>query len=294
MKPKPGSAPAQLVAVNGRGILSAKKHVATADDLGFTRGDGVFDATRVVTASDGVSRVDNLPEHLARMDRSFFLLTGQHIDRDAWRALVEEAVEAWSHPGEATLKLMQTSGLESTQGIPLLVLSITEITPAALAQRDGIDVVTLSRGMASDACADAPWLLGGVKSLSYGINMAAKREAHRRGADDVLFTSTDGYCLEGPTAALVMAREGVLVTTPVEGTGVLDSITQKQVFKAAAKDGWKTEYRLIKPKELTKADGVWLVSSVRGAAPVLRLDGRELATDKKLTKKIKGYAGFAG
>ncbi|MEL4506328.1 aminodeoxychorismate lyase [Luteococcus sp. H138] len=292
MKSKASSSPAQLVAVNGRGILSPKKHIATADDLGFTRGDGVFDATRVLTASDGVSTVDNLDEHLTRMDRSFLALCGEHIDHDAWHTLIGEAVEAWSHPGEATLKLMQTSGLESTQGIPLLVLSITEITPAALAQRDGIDVVTLSRGMASDAHVNAPWLLGGVKSLSYGVNMAAKREAHRRKADDVLFTSTDGYCLEGPTAALLVARDGMLTTTPVEGTGILDSITQKQVFAAAAKDGWKTEYRLMKPKDLAKADGVWLVSSVRGAAPVLTLDGRELTTDKKLTKKIKGYAGF--
>lgn len=294
MKSKASSSPAQLVAVNGRGILSPKKHIATADDLGFTRGDGVFDATRVVTASDGVSTIDNLDQHLARMDRSFFALCGEHIDQEAWRALIAEAVEAWSHPGEATLKLIQTSGLESTQGIPLLVLSITQITEAALAQRAGVSVVTLSRGVASDAYVHAPWLLGGVKSLSYGVNMAAKREAHRRGADDVLFTSTDGYCLEGPTAALIMARDGVLTTTPVEGTGVLDSITQKQIFAAAAKDGWKTEYRLVKPKELTKADAVWLVSSVRGAAPVLTLDGRELNTDAKLTKKLCKYAGFKG
>lgn len=285
-------APAQLVAVHGRGIVSSKKHVATADDLGFTRGDGVFDATRVRTGSDGISTIDNLEAHLARLDQSFLRLTGEHVDRDFWRELVDEAVDAWSHPGEAVLKLMQTSGLESVQGIPLLVLSITQMSEASLAQRAGIRVTTLDRGTASDAHLDAPWLLGNVKTLSYAVNMAAKREAHRRGVDDVLFTSSDGYCLEGPTAALVVAKDGVLTTTPVEGTGILDSITQKQVFAKAEKDGWRTEYRLIRPKELAKADGVWLVSSVRGAAPVLELDGRELTTEAKLTKRICKYAGF--
>jgi len=294
MTPKdhPAPEPVQLVAVAGHGVLPSRKNVASADDLGLTRGDGVFDATRVSTGSDGVSSIDNLAAHLARMERSYRALCGEGIDRDAWTRLVEEAVEAWRHPGEATLKLMQTRGPETVPGRPLMVLTITEMTPAALAQRDGITVATLDRGTASDAHLDAPWLLGGVKTLSYAPNMAAKREALRRGADDVLFTSSDGYCLEGPTASLLVARDGVLTTTPVEGTGILDSITQKQVFKAASKDGWSTEYRLVRPAELFEADGVWLASSVRGTAPVLELDGRPLRHASKLDRKLARYAGF--
>ncbi|MGO4957458.1 aminodeoxychorismate lyase [Luteococcus sp. Sow4_B9] len=285
-------APAQLVAVQGRGVLPAKKHVATADDLGLTRGDGVFDATRVVTASDGVSRVDNLGLHLDRLDRSLQKLAGERIDRDAWQQLVDEAVVNWRHPGESVLKMMHTRGPESASGLPLMVLTITPMSAAALAARDGLRITTLCRGTASDAHRDAPWLLGGVKTLSYATNMAAGREAARRGVDDVLFTSTDGYCLEGPTSSLVVARDGVLLTTPHEGTGILDSITQAVIFAKAAKDGWRTEYKLMKPKELAKADGVWLVSSGRGAAPVLELDGKQLAQDAKLTRKVNKYAGF--
>ncbi|WP_420176452.1 aminodeoxychorismate lyase [Luteococcus sp. OSA5] len=293
-KDSDSSRPAQLVAVHGRGVIAAKKQVATADDLGLTRGDGVFDATRVVTASDGVSQVDHLELHLARLDRSLHKLAGEHTDLDAWRALVEEATSAWRHPGEAILKLMHTRGSESAPGQPLLALTITPMSKKALAQREGLRVVTLCRGTASDAHSDAPWLLGGVKTLSYATNMAAGREAERRGADDVLYTSTDGYCLEGPTSSLVVARDGKLLTTPHGATGILDSVTQHVIFERAAKDGWKTELHLMKPKDVLKADAAWLVSSGRGAAPILELDGKDVPQDAKLTRKVNKYAGFRG
>lgn len=286
--------PVQLVAVHGRGVIGATKDVVTADDLGLTRGDGVFDATRVVTGSDGESRVDNLDEHLARLDRSLFALAGEHTDANAWRELVAEAVSSWRRPGEAVLKLVHTRGPESAPGNPTLVLTITALSEAALAARSGIRVVTLCRGTASDAHRDAPWLLGGVKTLSYATNMAASREAARRGADDVLFTSTDGFCLEGPTSSLLVLRKDVLNTTPIQGTGVLASITQAQVFREAATAGWTTRERLMRPAKLLDAQGVWLASSARGVVPVLELDGRELRHDPELTRQVNEFAGFRG
>ncbi|MFV0451534.1 MAG: aminotransferase class IV [Propioniciclava sp.] len=77
------------------------------------------------------------------------------------------------------------------------------LTPAA-ASGTPLRVVTLDTGRASDAFTRSPWLLGGVKTLSYAVNAAAAREARRRDADDVIFTSSDGYLLEGPTSGLLL------------------------------------------------------------------------------------------
>lgn len=282
----------QLVAVAGRGVVDAGTLVVDADDLGLTRGDGVFDATRVVTSSDGIAVVEHLEEHLARLNNSVVGLGDQPSDLDVWRDLVAQALDAWRVPGEAILKLMYTRGGESTPASPVLLLTITQATDAMLAQRQGITVALLSRGMASDAFADAPWLLGGVKTLSYAVNKASLREAARRGCDDVLFVSSDGYLLEGPSSSLLVMLDDALVTTPTGATGILDSITQKTCFAAAQADGVPTEYRLLRPSDLERAQGVWLLSSIRGAAPVTAVDGTALPHDAQLSARVARWCGF--
>lgn len=287
----------QLVGVVGRGVFPAGHLVITADDLGFTRGDGCFDATRVVTRADGSSAIDNLDAHFDRFDASIVGVGGSPIDRGAWRATIDEALSGWTTPGEAVLKIMYSNGQETqTLGAgadrPTQVFTLTQMSAGNIADRAGVEAVTLNRGMSSTAFADAPWLLGGVKSLAYAVNVAAKREASRRGAQDILFTSSDGYALEAPTSALVVLIDGTLVTTPIEGTGILNSITQRMVFAAAEAEGYTTEHRLMTPKQVVAGDGAWFLSSVRGVVPILSLDGTPLPLHRDLTARLRQWARF--
>lgn len=283
---------AELVAVLGRGVVDPDVPVLCADDAGLTRGDGCFDSCRVV--HDGVAaRVLHLEQHLARFTRSAALLGLPAPDLAAWRGLVAEALAAWTEPGEASLKLIWTRGAAHRPGRPTGLLLLTAVDVAAQQRaRRGLKVVTLSRGYRSDVFAAAPWLLGGAKTLSYGVNVAAKREATARGADDVLFVSTDGYLLEGPTSGLVVARDDDLVSVPTGDTGVLESVTVATVMAAAAGAGRRTVAQLLRPADLTTARGAWLVSTVRGVCPVLELDGAPLPYDPDLTARVAGWAGF--
>lgn len=283
----------QLVAVLGRGVVDASAPVLLADDFGLTRGDGCFDATRVVTDASG-TRVDNLDAHLARLGRSCRILAMEGFDPDAWLDLVEQSVQAWRTPGEATLKLIVTRGLEHTPPPHLTgILTITPLDPVGIHQRQGITIAALTRGYASDAFIDAPWLLGGAKTLSYAVNTAARREASRRGADDVLFMSTDGKALEGPTSALVWAKDGQLFTTQHDGTGILASITQEMVFAHAEDEGVETDYVLADLATVMDADASWMLSSIRGVAPITAIDGVPVTTDAGLTGRINRWARFA-
>ncbi len=291
---------AHLVAVLGRGVVDADEPVVTADDLGLTRGDGCFDSARVITDATGHASVVDLDDHLDRLAASASAMGIADPDPQEWRGLVAQVLAAWSTPGEAVLKLLLTRGREwHTDPRPTALVTITHLgpTPAqdatgATAEPRTVSAVTLSRGHPSDAFADAPWLLGGVKTLSYVVNTAATREARRRGADDVVFTSTDGYALDGPTSGLLVAHDGAFVSTPTGATGILESLTVAAIMDAARADGYETRYELVPVAALFTADAVWLVSSGRGPALVTTLDGRRLSTGPDLATRVARYAGF--
>jgi 4-amino-4-deoxychorismate lyase len=275
-----------VLGVLGVGVLPWGTPIVHADDEGLTRGDGCFEGIRVRAGA-----VAKLDRHLARMARSASTL-GIAFDPGAWEELVGEACAAWRarSDGEAALKLVLTRGRD---GLATGFVTVVAASPAYPRHRqEGIAAATLCRGLASDAFADAPWLLGGVKTLSYAVNMAAYREAHRRGADDVIFLSTDGQVLEAPTASVVWSEGRTLCTVAPGANGILPGTTQQLLFDEAAAAGWQTSYGALAAGALADVEGLWLVSSVRGPVEVVTLDGRPRRAAPELTREVQRLAGF--
>ncbi len=276
-----------VVAVLGVGLVEPGAPVIRADDAGVTRGDGCFEGCRL---RDGV--IDKLDRHLARMTRSAAALEIP-FDASAWAALVAEAVAAWPEPGEAAVKLLLTRG--PVGGAPSGFVSIGPLPADYPRQRrEGLRIITLPRGTASDAYAAAPWLLGGVKTLSYAVNMAAQREAVRRGADDVILVSADGAVLEAPTSSVVWWDGARLHTTPTGPSGILASTTQRLLFERAEAAGWQTAQTAATVDDLHAAQVVWLVASVRGPVDVVALDGKARARVPEVDAEVRRLAGFGG
>ena len=156
-------------------------------------------------------------------------------------------------------------------------------------RRDGVTAVLLPRGHDPAQDAGYPWLLPGAKTLSYAVNMAAVRYARAHGADDVIFTSSDGKVLEGPTSTVLLAydRDGrKALLTPQLESGILAGTSQSALFAAAKEQGWELGYGPLEPHHLLEADAVWLISSIRLLAPVLSLDGQDLRTSTALTAEL--------
>jgi 4-amino-4-deoxychorismate lyase len=241
--------------------------VVTAFDQGLGRGDGAFESVLVTGG-----RTPHLDAHLARLHRSARLMELPDPGEAPVRALVAAATADWPASVDGACRVFLTRGLG--EGTPPTLLALLAAVPAeTLRQRaEGIAVVTLSLGVPADFRATAPWLLGGAKTLSYAVNMAAGRHAHAAGADDVVFTSLEGRLLEGPTSTVVWAAGGRLHTPPVE-TGILAGTTQARLFDRAEADGWPTAVTPGTVADLQTADAVWLLSGIRGAAAVTRLDG---------------------
>lgn len=276
----------QLVALLGEGI--SEDCFISADDLGVNRGDGCFDAT-LVRVDGSTVQADFVDEHLDRLANSARLLGMAPIALDEWRALTELAIAEWRNRDgrEAVCKFVCTRGLETVPGAVLGYITITELSAARIAAREAATAVTLTAGRTAEALNDAPWLLGGAKSLSYGTNLAFVREAHRRGVTDAVMVSTDDIVLEGPQSGIIGAKDGKLFSTPVEATGILDSITVRLVLDGWRNMGRQAEHRLYGTDELLHADAVWFASSVRGLTPILELDGVELALDPVLTSELR-------
>jgi len=254
-----------VVAMLDGTVVDPDRPVLRVDDLGLQRGDGVFETLLVV---DGRPR--KLDAHLNRLTRSAAMLDLPAPDRAAWERCVAAACGAWDRPGEMALKLVITRGVGGVGTGFALGTAVPEV--ALRHRRDGVAVLTLDRGYPAGLAERAPWLLIGAKTLSYAANMAAVRYANANGADDAVYVSSDGWVLEGPTASVVVANGRGLRTPPVS-VGLLPGTTQQQLFRAAEDAGWVTKSEPLRVSDLHAADGVWLVSSVRGLTAVHTIDG---------------------
>ncbi|SDS55911.1 aminotransferase class IV [Agrococcus carbonis] len=269
---------APLLALLDGSIVDVTQPIVRADDLGVVRGDGVFDATLARRGADGVPEVRDREAHLDRLERSAQILQLPVPDRAGFERAMDALVAAWDFDAapEAIIRLVLTRGPEGG-GDPTAFALMAPLGASAIAERDrGVSVTLLGRGHDGDEVAAMPWLLPGAKSLSYSINMAAKRHAAQHGFDDVVFVSPAGLLLEGPTSTLVVDRGGRLLTPRQDG--ILASITLDHLMRDAPAAGLDVAFAALEPEDLTSADGAWLLSSGRLLARVTSVDGRPLPT----------------
>lgn len=243
------------------------------DDLGAVRGDGVFETLLV---RDG--HLCNTRRHEDRFLSSARMLQLPAPDLEVWREAARIALDEWAgregSSGDASMRWVYSRGREST-GLPTGYIMVTPAAGVAASRERGVRVMLAERGFELDLGNRAPWALIGAKTLSYAANMAALRHAKEHGFDDVIFTSSEGNLLEGPTSTIILVR-GRRLLTPNPGEGVLPGTTQAALFDLAAEKGWECVPLQLTPEDLRTADAVWLVSSVRIAVRVTSLDGEEL------------------
>ena len=130
----------------------------------------------------------------------------------------------------------------------------------------GIELASLQLAIGASTRREAPWLLPGVKSTSYAVNMAAQAEARRRGADDALFLSLEGVALECPTSNIWFVEDGALHTPALE-LGILAGVTRETLIAAAEDAGMRlVEGEYPREQVAARRRGVHLVERARGDA----------------------------
>ena len=251
------------MAVGGRGLVPVDEPVLQADDEALLRGRAAFETLRVYGG-----RPFRLAEHLARMRASAERLGIPFPD--GFEALAVGALAAAGAP-DAVLRLYLTPGREGADAP--VSLALVGSLPEDLEQRRqrGISLISLL-----GVRAEAPWLLGGVKSTSYAVNMAAEAEARARGADDAVFFRDDSVVLEGPVTNVWWRRGGTLFT-PGVGLGILAGVTRAVLLEIAPVSGFEVVEGAFPLADLLAAEEAFTSSSVREVMPAAEVDGIRLA-----------------
>jgi 4-amino-4-deoxychorismate lyase len=257
------------LAVGGRGLVDPNEPVLHADDEAFLRGRAAFETIRVYGG-----RPFRLEDHLDRLAGSAERLGLPPVDADGFRGIVREALDAAGQQ-EVVLRLYVTPGREG--GVYPTALAMVSTIPPDLDRRraQGIRMITVQLGLEPAVRADAPWLLGGVKSTSYAVNMAAEAEARRRDADDAVFLANGRIVLEGPVTN-IWWRTGEELFTPGLELGILPGVTRATLLESASQLGYVVREGAYPVEELAAADEAFSSSSVREVMPVVELDGSPL------------------
>jgi 4-amino-4-deoxychorismate lyase len=264
-----GRAALLALAVGGRGLVDPEEPVLRADDDALLRGRAAFETLRVYGGSPF-----RLDDHIARLAASAERLGLPRVDPDAFRELTAVALAGAAAP-DASLRLYWTPGREGA-GRPTALALVSAIPPHLEEVRArGIAVVALSLGIDADRRQVAPWLLGGVKSTSYAVNMAAEREARRRGADDAIFLASRDIVLEGSVTNVWWRVDDVLYTPSLE-LGILAGVTRATVLELAPARGYRIEEGAFPLARLAAAEEAFTSSSVREIMPAVRLDGEPI------------------
>ena len=251
------------LAVTGRGLVGVDDAVVRADDEALLRGRAAFETLRVY---DG--RPFRLEAHLDRLVASARAIGLDLVERGELGELATLVLSV-SDSRDAVLRLVWTAGPADGPSTGLALLSEIPgwIDPA---RASGARAVSLLGVRAA-----VPWLLPGVKSTSYAVNMAAEAEAKRRGADEAVFVDADRVVLEG-TVTNVWWRRNETLYTPALELGILAGVTRAVLLELAAARGIGVEVGALPLDELYAADEAFTSSSVREVMPLVEVDGRPL------------------
>ena len=250
----------RALAVTGRGLVDPQEPAVRADDEALLRGRAAFETLRVYGGPPF-----RLDEHLDRLAASAASLALPEVDRNALERLAPLVLEG---ADAGVLRFVWTAG-PAGGGSPAGLVLLSGVP-------EWIEVVRARGARAVSLLgvrATAPWLLPGVKSTSYAVNMAAEIEARRRGVDEAFFVDDGGVVLEG-TVTNVWWRTGRTLHTPGLELGILAGVTRAALLELAPTLGYRVEQGVYPLDAVLDADEAFTSSSVREIMPLVEIDGR--------------------
>ncbi|MDH5389290.1 MAG: D-amino acid aminotransferase [Gammaproteobacteria bacterium] len=261
----------KIVFLNGE-YLPVEQATVSVLDRGFLFGDGVYEVIPVFGLKP--LRVD---EHLQRLQNSLSRISMDNpYEVEEWKRIFDELLERNSGDDRA-IYLQITRGAHPVRDLKIQPENQPTIFIMVL-QVGAVNMSDLEKGIETVTIDDFRWHACDIKSISLVANVMLREQATQSGVVDAILIR-DGYVTEGTASNLIMVKDGVLYTPPTS-QHLLPGITRDLVLELAQENGVECEVRQIAEAELESADEIWLTSSTREIAPVIRLNGKDVADAK--------------
>jgi len=253
------------------GTLTSTKPSIALGDFGFARGITVFELFRVYRG-----RPFRLEAH---MDRLFSGAAQLEIEMPFSRKEIEgQALDLIARHGHehSAVKMYLTAG-ECGAASGLSLAACKDFKPQLIVGEDAValkhpqapyGLEVYQRGQALQTVPNIRELPT-VKTANYGIGFVAAKK-HGAEADDILFTTAEGFVTEATRANFFAVIDGVLVTAK---RGMLEGITRQVVLELAERLGIEVSVEDYTVEKLVRATEAFTCGSIAELVPVRSLNG---------------------
>lgn len=275
-----------VVYLNGEYLPQSEAKVSVLD-RGFLFGDGVYE---VIPVFGG--KPLRLSEHLDRLQRSMNRVSLDNpMTNTQWTEVFQSLLDR-NPGGDRSIYLQVTRGAAPIRDLsivadirPTVFIMVNDIKP--------VDYAVLERGIEAITVEDFRWKACDIKSVSLIANVMIRLQANQSSVVDAVMVR-DGLVTEGTASNLFVVHDDVIATPP-KSDCLLPGITRDLVIELALANGIRVEERDIREEELKTADEIWLTSSTREIAPVVKINdhvvGNGVAGEywKKIIAIYQGY-----
>ncbi|HAW93297.1 MULTISPECIES: aminotransferase class IV [unclassified Arsukibacterium] len=265
-----------IVYLNGDFIPAAEAKISPMD-RGFLFGDGIYE---VIPSYGG--RFVGFKPHIARMQDGLSQLSiDPTLSLADWQRICQRLLsENQQINGDNQAVYIQVSrGTDSKRNhafpanIKATVFAYAfAIAPEPIADKSKATTFNVVTGQ------DLRWQRCHIKSTSLLGNVLHYQQGYASGAQEILLFDKDGNLTEGAAVNVFVIKDGVIATPPLT-TKLLPGITRLLLLNILRKhSSVKVEERDISEQEVFAADEIWLTSSSKEIAPVLKVNEHTVGT----------------
>lgn len=244
-------------------VNGLRSDAISAEDRGFSYGDGVFRTLRI-----NMCAPVTWSSHYRKLQRDCEALK---IACPASDLLLSELLSLCDTQRNYVAKITITRGVGLRGYAPVACENITRAI--SVSASPSYDPSFSSSGIMLHVCrlklGHQP-LLAGIKHLNRLENVLAAQECLQVGAAEGLLQDENGLVISGTRSNLFFLKNGTLYTPDLTQCGVA-GVQRELVMTWAGKNGFPCKIKHFRLSELMAADEIFLVNSVFGLWPVRQL-----------------------